>query len=57
MPNSALRKVARVRLTNGFELTAYIPAEGHNLPEHSIVISLGCDAESVPSGSGSGLAG
>src|SRR5688500_7650541 len=36
-PNSALRKVARVRLTNGFEVTAYIPGEGHNLQEHSIV--------------------
>src|SRR3989475_6750457 len=35
-PNSALRKVARVRLTNGFEVTAYIPGEGHNLQEHSI---------------------
>src|SRR5688572_32473930 len=37
-PNSALRKVARVRLTNGFEVTAYIPGEGHNLQEHSIVL-------------------
>jgi small subunit ribosomal protein S12 len=36
-PNSALRKVARVRLTNGFEVTAYIPGEGHNLQEHSII--------------------
>ena len=36
-PNSALRKVARVRLTSGFEVTAYIPGEGHNLQEHSIV--------------------
>ena len=36
-PNSALRKVARVRLTNGIEVSAYIPGEGHNLPEHSIV--------------------
>ena len=36
-PNSALRKVARVRLTNGIEVTAYIPGEGHNLQEHSIV--------------------
>ena len=37
-PNSALRKVARVRLSNGFEVTAYIPGEGHNLQEHSIVM-------------------
>ena len=37
-PNSALRKVARVRLTNGMEVTAYIPGEGHNLPEHSVVL-------------------
>ena len=37
-PNSALRKVARVRLTNGFEVTSYIPGEGHNLQEHSVVI-------------------
>ncbi|MEJ2744218.1 MAG: 30S ribosomal protein S12, partial [bacterium] len=37
-PNSALRKVARVRLTNGIEVTAYIPGEGHNLQEHSIVM-------------------
>jgi len=37
-PNSALRKIARIRLTNGFEVTAYIPGEGHNLQEHSIVI-------------------
>jgi len=36
-PNSALRKVARVRLTNGFEVTSYIPGEGHNLQEHSVV--------------------
>ena len=40
-PNSALRKVARVRLTNGFEVTAYIPGEGHNLQEHSIVLVHG----------------
>ena len=40
-PNSALRKVARVRLTNGFEVTAYIPGEGHNLQEHSIVLVRG----------------
>ena len=37
-PNSALRKVARVRLTNGMEVTAYIPGEGHNLQEHSVVV-------------------
>jgi len=40
-PNSALRKVARVRLTNGYEVTAYIPGEGHNLQEHSIVLIRG----------------
>ncbi len=40
-PNSALRKVARVRLTNGFEVTSYIPGEGHNLQEHSIVLVRG----------------
>lgn len=40
-PNSALRKVARVRLTSGFEVTAYIPGEGHNLQEHSIVLVRG----------------
>ena len=40
-PNSALRKVARVRLTNGMEVTAYIPGEGHNLQEHSVVIIRG----------------
>jgi len=40
-PNSALRKVARVRLTNGHEVTAYIPGEGHNLQEHSIVLVRG----------------
>ena len=40
-PNSALRKVARVRLVNGFEVTAYIPGEGHNLQEHSIVLVRG----------------
>ena len=40
-PNSALRKVARVRLTNGIEVTAYIPGEGHNLQEHSIVLLRG----------------
>jgi small subunit ribosomal protein S12 len=40
-PNSALRKVARVRLTNGYEVTAYIPGEGHNLQEHSVVMIRG----------------
>jgi small subunit ribosomal protein S12 len=40
-PNSALRKVARVRLTNGIEVTAYIPGEGHNLQEHSVVLIRG----------------
>jgi small subunit ribosomal protein S12 len=40
-PNSALRKVARVRLTNGFEVTTYIPGEGHNLQEHSVVMIRG----------------
>lgn len=40
-PNSALRKVARVRLTNGYEVTAYIPGEGHNLQEHSVVMLRG----------------
>ena len=40
-PNSALRKVARIRLTNGFEVTSYIPGEGHNLQEHSVVMIRG----------------
>src|SRR5437868_2329302 len=40
-PNSALRKIARVRLTNGMEVTAYIPGEGHNLQEHSVVLIRG----------------
>ncbi|MBP7831418.1 MAG: 30S ribosomal protein S12 [Candidatus Pacebacteria bacterium] len=40
-PNSALRKIARVRLTNGLEVTAYIPGEGHNLQEHSVVVLRG----------------
>ena len=40
-PNSALRKVARIRLTNGMEVTAYIPGEGHNLQEHSVVLIRG----------------
>ena len=47
-PNSALRKVARVRLTNGFEVTAYIPGEGHNLQEHSIV-TIECSCRLWPS--------
>src|SRR5260221_2449784 len=47
-PNSALRKVARVRLTNGFEVTAYIPGEGHNLQEHSIVLIRGGRVEDLP---------
>ena len=41
--NSALRKVARVRLTNGFEVTSYIPGEGHNLQEHSVVLIRGAE--------------
>ncbi len=47
-PNSALRKVARVRLTNGFEVTAYIPGEGHNLQEHSIVMLRGGRVKDLP---------
>jgi len=47
-PNSALRKVARVRLTNGMEVTAYIPGEGHNLQEHSIVIIRGGRVKDLP---------
>src|SRR5690606_28325235 len=47
-PNSALRKVARVRLTNGFEVTAYIPGEGHNLQEHSIVMLRGGRIKDLP---------
>src|SRR3989344_1047096 len=47
-PNSALRKVARVRLTNGMEVTAYIPGEGHNLQEHSIVIVRGGRVKDLP---------
>jgi len=47
-PNSALRKVARVRLTNGFEVTAYIPGEGHNLQEHSIVSIRGGRVKDLP---------
>jgi len=47
-PNSALRKVARVRLTNGMEVTAYIPGEGHNLQEHSVVLIRGGRVKDVP---------
>ena len=47
-PNSALRKVAKVRLTNGFEVIAYIPGEGHNLQEHSIVLIRGGRVKDLP---------
>ncbi len=47
-PNSALRKVARVRLTNGIEVTAYIPGEGHNLQEHSVVLIRGGRVPDLP---------
>ena len=47
-PNSALRKVARVRLSSGFEITAYIPGEGHNLQEHSIVLVRGGRVRDLP---------
>lgn len=47
-PNSALRKVARVRLTNGMEVTAYIPGEGHNLQEHSVVMLRGGKVKDLP---------
>lgn len=47
-PNSALRKVARVRLSNGFEVTAYIPGEGHNLQEHSVVYICGGRVKDLP---------
>lgn len=47
-PNSALRKVARVRLTNGSEVTAYIPGEGHNLQEHSVVLVRGGRVKDLP---------
>ena len=47
-PNSALRKVARVRLSNGIEVTAYIPGEGHNLQEHSIVLVRGGRVRDLP---------
>ena len=47
-PNSALRKVARIRLTNGFEVTSYIPGEGHNLQEHSVVVIRGGRVKDLP---------
>ena len=47
-PNSALRKVARVRLSNGFEVTSYIPGEGHNLQEHSVVLLRGGRVKDLP---------
>ncbi len=47
-PNSALRKVARVRLTNGMEVTSYIPGEGHNLQEHSVVLLRGGRVKDLP---------
>jgi small subunit ribosomal protein S12 len=47
-PNSALRKVARVRLTNGIEVTSYIPGVGHNLQEHSVVLIRGCRVKDLP---------
>ena len=47
-PNSAIRKVARVRLTNGMEVTAYIPGEGHNLQEHSVVLIRGGRVRDLP---------
>ena len=47
-PNSARRKVARVRLTNGFEVTSYIPGEGHNLQEHSVVMIRGGRVKDLP---------
>ena len=47
-PNSALRKVARVRLTSGYEVTTYIPGEGHNLQEHSVVLIRGGRVKDLP---------
>ena len=47
-PNSAIRKIARVRLTNGMEVTAYIPGEGHNLQEHSVVLVRGGRVKDLP---------
>ena len=49
-PNSALRKIARIRLSNGMEVTAYIPGEGHNLQEHSIVMIRGGRVKDLPGG-------
>ena len=47
-PNSAMRKVARVKLTNGYEVTSYIPGEGHNLQEHSVILIRGGRAKDLP---------
>ncbi len=47
-PNSAMRKVARIRLTNGYEVTGYIPGEGHNLQEHSVVMIRGGRVKDLP---------
>ena len=47
-PNSALRKIARIRLTNGYEVTGYIPGEGHNLQEHSVVLLCGGRVKDLP---------
>lgn len=47
-PNSAMRKVARIRLTNGYEVTGYIPGEGHNLQEHSVVLIRGGRVRDLP---------
>jgi small subunit ribosomal protein S12 len=47
-PNSALRKIARVRLTNGYEVTGYIPGEGHNLQEHSVILLRGGRVPDLP---------
>jgi small subunit ribosomal protein S12 len=47
-PNSALRKVARVRLSNGYEVTSYIPGEGHNLQEHSVILIRGGRVKDLP---------
>ncbi|NLM84533.1 MAG: 30S ribosomal protein S12, partial [Clostridiales bacterium] len=47
-PNSALRKIARIRLTNGYEVTAYIPGVGHNLQEHSVVMIRGGRVKDLP---------
>lgn len=47
-PNSALRKIARVKMTNGYEVTAYIPGEGHNLQEHSVVLLRGGRVKDLP---------